>query len=152
MEEDNDTRPFPKGPVVAGAVLMGCSLAFAAFARWTDIGATRLQLSETLQSVDLLFKDLPRGYIGVLEAPTNKSLADLPPGQSGFVRVVLRSLAKDRFSKNIGAEKPFRLSRHANGTSTLTDLATGEVVTLTAFGAGNSRAFEQFLAMGSTQQ
>ncbi|MFM7084457.1 MAG: photosynthetic complex assembly protein PuhC [Hyphomicrobium sp.] len=145
-------RQFPKAPLFGGAILIAWSLAFAALARWTDVGATRLELSPQVQSIDLIFKDLPEGHIGITNAGTSKMIADLHPGHSGFVRVVLRSLAKDRLVRNFGSEQPFRLSRLKDGSSTLTDMATGEVVTLTAFGAGNARAFEQFLAMGSTQQ
>jgi hypothetical protein len=43
---------------------------------------------------------------------------------------------------------PFRLALHADDTLSLTDLATGEVVMLNAFGSMNRKSFEQFLAMG----
>ncbi len=86
--------------------------------------------------------------MGVLAAADKRLLAELEPGQSGFVRVVMRSLARDRLVRGIGSGEPFRITRHADGQSTLTDLATGEVVTLSAFGFSNAAAFEQFLEQG----
>jgi len=147
-EEAIDAKPFPKGALIAGALLIGTSLFFAAVARTTDIGATRMEVAPAVETLDVTFADLPDGSVGVTEAATQRQLAELKPGQSGFVRVVMRGLAHDRTMRGIGPEQPFRIARHTDGQSTLTDLATGEVVLLTAFGASNALAFEQFLAMG----
>jgi putative photosynthetic complex assembly protein len=147
-EEAIDAKPFPKGALIAAALLVGSSLVFAAVARMTDIGATRLEVAPAAEELDVTFTDLPGGSVGVVESATNRQIAELKPGQSGFVRVVMRGLAHDRKIRGIGPEAPFRIARHTDGQSTLTDLATGEVVTLTAFGGSNAQAFEQFLAMG----
>jgi putative photosynthetic complex assembly protein len=133
--------------VAAGAMVL-LSLVFAATARLTDVGATRFEVSPVVEQRDLFFKDLPGGSIGVVDAASKQQIADLKPGQNGFVRVVMRGLARSRFVKGAGADVPFRLASHTDGYSTLTDLATGEVVMLTAFGAANAQSFEQFLVKG----
>lgn len=143
---------FPKGALIAGALLMAVSIAFAAVAKLTDVGATRLTIAEPLESLDLVFKDLTNGSIGVVSTREARQIAELAPGESGFVRVVLRGLARGRLVNGGGMDEPFRLTRHTDGQTTLTDLATGRVVTLSAFSRGNAAAFEQFFAMGRTQQ
>jgi len=151
-EDAIDAKPFPKGALIAGAVLIGATLVFATVARLTDFGATRLAVAQPVESLDVVFTDLPGGSVGVIDAATNKTLAELKPGHSGFVRVVMRAKARDRAALGIESDKPFRIARHADGQSTLTDLATGGIVTLTAFGGSNAQAFEQFLDMGRTTQ
>ena len=148
MSDAIDAKPFPAGALYAGAFLIGATMLFAAVARLTDIGATRLEVAAPVETLDVLFTDMEGGSVGVLAAADKRLLAELEPGQSGFVRVVMRSLARDRLVRGIGSGEPFRITRHADGQSTLTDLATGEVVTLSAFGFSNAAAFEQFLEQG----
>jgi putative photosynthetic complex assembly protein len=147
-EEAIDAKPFPKGMLVAAGAMVLLSLVFAATARLTDIGATRFEVAPVVTQRDLFFTDLPGGAVGVVDAASKQQIAALEPGQNGFVRVVMRGLARSRMVKGAGQDVPFRLASHTDGLSTLTDLATGEVVMLTAFGAGNAQAFEQFLAKG----
>lgn len=148
MGEHIDEKPFPRGALIGGALLIGATLVFATVARLTDIGATRMAVAPATEMLDVKFADLENGSVGVIKAGTEEMIAELKPGESGFVRVVLRGLARDRMALGLGPEQPFRIARHTDGLSTLTDLATGEVVTLTAFGASNAAAFEQFLNLG----
>lgn len=147
-----DERPFPRGALIGGFLMIGISMAMAFVARQSDVGATRLELAQPVESIDLKFVDLKGGSIGVLDAKDGHTITELEPGQSGFVRVVMRGLAHDRVQQKLGDEAPFRLSRRADGIATLEDLATGQVVTLTAFGSGNAEAFAQLLRMGRSRQ
>lgn len=145
MSDAIDAKPFPRGALLAGGILIGVSLMFALVARTTDIGATRLDVAPVVKALDVNFTDLANGSVAVVSVAEKRVLAELAPGQSGFVRVVMRGLARDRMVRGIGPTEPFRIARHSDGQSTVTDLATGEVVTLTAFGSNNAAAFEQFL-------
>jgi putative photosynthetic complex assembly protein len=150
-EEAIDAKPFPRGMLIAVAAMVGLSMLFAASASLWDFGATRIEYAPVTESRDLVFKDLQNGSVGVVDAVRSEQIAEVKPGQDGFVRVVMRSMARDRAVRGVGSDVAFRLARHADDMLSLTDLATGEVVMLNAFGAMNTKAFEPFLAMGSTK-
>ena len=150
-EEAIDAKPFPRGMLIAVAAMVGLSMLFAASASLWDFGATRIEYAPVTESRDLVFKDLQNGSVGVADAVRSEQIAEVKPGQDGFVRVVMRSMARDRAVRGVSADVAFRLARHADGTLSLTDMATGEVVMLNAFGAMNTKAFEPFLAMGRTK-
>ena len=69
----------------------------------------------------------------------------LPPGTNGFIRGVLRGLARDRKLQRIGTEPPFRLTRWVDGRLSLDDPATGRRIELGAFGPTNAAAFAGLL-------
>jgi putative photosynthetic complex assembly protein len=150
-EEAIDAKPFPRGMLIAVAAMVGLSMLFAASASLWDFGATRIEYAPVTESRDLVFKDLQNGSVGVVDAVRSEQIAEVKPGQDGFVRVVMRSMARDRAVRGVGSDVAFRLARHADDMLSLTDLATGEVVMLNAFGTMNTKAFEPFLAMGSTK-
>jgi putative photosynthetic complex assembly protein len=66
-------------------------------------------------------------------------------GEGGFIRGVMRGLARDRRMRDIGPEQAFRLSAWDTGQLVLEDLATGKRIDLNAFGADNRRAFAEIL-------
>jgi len=69
----------------------------------------------------------------------------LEPGTNGFVRGVLRGLARDRKLRGIGPQPPFELTRWTDGRLSLTDTATGREIELDAFGPTNVGAFARLL-------
>lgn len=152
MHEDAiDAKPFPRAILIAGAALIGLSIVLALSARLWDFGATRVEYAPVTEQRDLVFKDLDNGSVGVVDAVRNEQIAEVKPGHDGFVRVVMRSMARDRALHGVGNDVPFRLARHTDDMLSLTDLATGEIVMLNAFGTMNRVAFEQFLALGRTK-
>ena len=72
-------------------------------------------------------------------------VAVLPSGEGGFVRGVLRGLARERRAHDIGSQPPFVLTRWSNGLLSLEDPETGRRVDLNAFGHTNKGAFARFL-------
>ena len=72
----------------------------------------------------------------------------IEPGGNGFVRVAMRSMARERFLRGIGEEQPFRIGRDADQRYWLEDMATGRRIGLDAFGGGNARSFTQLLTFG----
>jgi putative photosynthetic complex assembly protein len=150
-EEAIDAKPFPRGMLIAAGAMIGLSLLLAGAARLWDFGATRVAYAPVVEQRDLIFTDTATGAVGVIDVRDQQQIAELKPGHDGFVRVVMRSMARDRSVLGALPDKPFRLARHSDDTLTLTDMATGEVVMLNAFGGMNRKSFEQFLAMGRTK-
>lgn len=142
----------PKGALIGAALLVLFTMAFAATARLTDFGATRLEVGPAAESISLRFSDLENGAVGVIDADTGRTIETLTPGHNGFVRVVVRAFAYDRAKAGIGPEAPFRLMRLEDGRSIIEDTATGRVVTLEAFGWSNAKSFAALLEKGKTQQ
>lgn len=94
----------------------------------------------------LAFADLPGGSVAVIDAADGARIATLEPAENqGFVRGVLRALARERRQVGAGAETAFRLELWSTGALTLSDPATGRVVELSAFGPTNRAAFVAFL-------
>jgi putative photosynthetic complex assembly protein len=122
-------------------MLLALALGSTAAARLAGVGTVGIEAAPVTLSRDLLFLDQEGGLIAVRDAHRQQHVAVLEPGSSGFVRVVVRGLARERLSAGIGPDVPFRLMRHSDGRLSLQDLATGRIVTLNAFGSANAAAF-----------
>jgi len=135
-------------PLVLGAgALVALSLA--------GVGAARLGLApspetrpviavEPAVSQQLRFRDAEGGAV-LVEPVGAGRLVVLEPGAHGFIRVVVRGLARERRLRGIGPEPAFRLTHWSNGRLTLDDPATGRSVKLEGFGATNRQAFMDLL-------
>ena len=64
----------------------------------------------------------------------------------GFVRGVMRGMARERKMKGIGPAAPFELTQWENGSLSLRDPATGRAIELGSFGATNRAAFARVLS------
>lgn len=91
----------------------------------------------------LRFVDAPDKSVQVLDADTGAEVYRVV-GEAGFIRGILRGMARERRRLGKGPEQPFELSLDA-GLLTLRDLATGGHVELTAFGPTNAGAFARML-------
>jgi putative photosynthetic complex assembly protein len=136
--------------LLAIAGLVAVALTAATTTRLTGIGGTRMTLAAPVESRDFQFADGPGGTVLVYDASDRSLIDTISPGTNGFVRVVLRGLARDRKLGAIGAEPPFRLTRFADGRMVLTDPTTAKQVDLAAFGASNAYAFTRLMTMRST--
>jgi putative photosynthetic complex assembly protein len=92
----------------------------------------------------LHFRDLPNGSVGVISADSGQMIAEVE-GQAGFVRGVLRALARDRRIRQISSDDAFELVSRSDGRLTLTDLATKNRIDLESFGKDNAAEFAAFL-------
>jgi putative photosynthetic complex assembly protein len=92
----------------------------------------------------LFFRDLPDGSVGVISASSGKMIAQVE-GQAGFVRGILRALARERRIQEITSDDAFELSSRSDGRLTLVDLATGNRIDLESFGRDNAAQFAAFL-------
>jgi len=92
----------------------------------------------------LFFRDLPDGSVGVISASSGKMIAQVE-GQAGFVRGILRALARERRIQQITSDDAFELMSRSDGRLTLVDLATGNRIDLESFGRDNAAQFAAFL-------
>jgi putative photosynthetic complex assembly protein len=147
-----EVKPFPKGVLACAAVLIALTIAVAAVARLTGRGVTDVDNKAVAAKVlELRFDDRQDGAITVYDAGRGKMVDVLAPGTSGFVRNVMRSLARERRLDGQGRETPFRMTRWVDGRLTIDDPATGRHVDLGAFGSMNTAAFARLMSEGSTQ-
>ena len=128
----------PKGGVFAAAALILFALASVTTVRLTGVGEVRMTLPAAVESRDFRFEDGKNGAVLVYDASNQQLVDTLAPGSNGFIRVVLRGLARERKLGDIGSQPPFRLTRFVNGQITLTDTSTGKQIDLDAFGSANT--------------
>ena len=141
----------PKGGVLAGAALILFALAAVTTVRLTGVGGTHMVLQTAIESRDLQFEDGKNGAVLVFDAKDHQLVDTLAPGSNGFIRVVLRGLARERRLGDIGAQPPFRLTRFESGQITLTDTSTSKQIDLGAFGSTNAEAFARLMNMRSAK-
>ena len=142
--------PIPRGALVAVAGVLVIAIGGAATARLTRSPAPTTA-PPAVASVELRFADRADGAVSVADARSGAPVSVLAPDTNGFVRGVMRGLARDRMSRHIGPAAPFRLSLDHGGHLWLQDTATRRLIDLDAFGSGNRAAFAAFLPAGSTR-
>lgn len=145
MDDISASSKIPKIAIASAGVLMAVTMVLAIVAHRTGIGTSKLAPSATTQSRALLFLDRADGAIIIQQADNGPVVDILQPGNGGFIRGVMRGLARDRRARQIGPEAPFQLVRRADGALTLLDPATGGHTDLDAFGPTNAYAFARLL-------
>ncbi|MDT7933292.1 MAG: photosynthetic complex assembly protein PuhC [Sphingomonadaceae bacterium] len=149
--EHHDEIPVPRSVLWAAAGVIGLTLACAAGVRSgllpAEPTAAQLRVERHVSPVavrTLRFGD-DSGAVAVTDAATGRRVAMLKGDSAGFVRGVMRALARERLQHKLGAETPFRLTQWTDGELTLVDLATGRTVELSGFGTTNRAAFAALL-------
>jgi putative photosynthetic complex assembly protein len=133
----------PRGALIGAGVLVSGALLLAGMARLTGYQPERPAPSPVVSSHELRFEDRPDGAVLVYEH--NVLVDTLSPGTNGFVRGVLRGLARGRRADGVGRSPPFRLTRWADGRLSLDDPETGRHIDLEVFGPTNAGAFAEIL-------
>jgi putative photosynthetic complex assembly protein len=137
--------PFPRWPLRFAAGLVVFTVLATAAARWFGfVAGTSVPTPARLER-ELRFVERSAGGIDVIDARTGLKIDELRPGADGFIRATLRGLARERRSRGLGPEVPFRLALHVDGRLTLEDPATSRTIELQAFGPTNSGAFARLL-------
>ena len=144
MSEYHFDEPFPRRMLVTAGLMIAFAIAAAGFGRATHVGTVSVAESKAWQSIRVRFEDRPDGAIVMLDA-SGSERARVPAGQGGFVRGVLRSLARERAQSGIGAGPAFELTRWQDGRLSLQDLATGRRIEIDAFGPTNAASFRTLL-------
>lgn len=137
---------LPVGPVVAfGGALLLVLVVGAYNTLLRDRDSHPSEWAELVESRNLRFFDREDGAVVIVDDRLGTKIAVLEPGTHGFVRGVMRGMARERRSKLVGTEPPYRLARWSDGRLTLDDPHTGRWVELVAFGPDNFRAFAMLL-------
>jgi putative photosynthetic complex assembly protein len=127
--------------LVLGALL----LATAGRAGWLGESETHYAAAMISQHA-LVFRDGNDGSVHVIEPESNNAIAEITVGNDGFIRSVMRGMARERKRRSLPAEPPFLFTHWADGRFSLSDPLTGRTVELRAFGADNAGAFERLVA------
>jgi putative photosynthetic complex assembly protein len=102
---------------------------------------------EMVSQIDLQFLDQTDGSVLIRDASKGAVASTLTPGSnSGFIRGVMRGMARDRHLRGLESDAPFRLTLWANQNLALEDLATGRTIELNGFGDTNRAAFLSLMA------
>ncbi len=134
---------FPRWlPRVVGALLLALLLGVAAL-RLVGFDTSE-PVGPAVQARALRFADTPDGAVRVSDAVTGEELAVMR-GEQGFLRGVLRGLARDRRMNEVGPYPPYTLSLHADGRLRLADPQTGQRYDLASFGPDNAAVFARWL-------
>jgi putative photosynthetic complex assembly protein len=147
MSDPFHDRPFPRGALFGAAALVGFAILATSAARFGDLGTMRVTAAAPLEVRELRFVDGPDGSVRVFGVHEQRVVEVLEPGTNGFIRGVMRGLARERKRQDISDEPPFRLVRWADGQLSLDDPSTGRSIRLEAFGPTNAQAFARILAV-----
>ena len=140
----------PRGALIAAGLLIGFTIVAVMTFRITgQTPAAQIPVADVpTETRTLRFEDSAEGTVVVYELAENDSeqiVHVVPSGEGGFIRGVLRSMARARNASDIGNEHPFRLIEQTNGTLVLEDPQTGQRIDLQAFGPTNIESFRAML-------
>ncbi len=149
---------LPRGTLIIAGALVLFAFAATTIVRVAGIPASAspaAMRSEAhiapVASRDLRFIDRVDGAVVIEDVDKGGIASVIEPGQqTGFIRGVMRGLARERRMHGIGDKPPFNLTLWKDGELSLTDSATGRSIELTAFGSSNRAAFAALLPKGPT--
>ena len=144
---------LPRGALVLATSLVLFSLAVTATVRVAHMppAASPILLRQQegvapARMRELRFSDRVDGSVLIEDVSTGGTASVIQPGSnSGFIRGVMRGLARERRMHGVGEAPPFRLTLWRDGELSLTDSATNRTIELGAFGATNRAAFAALL-------
>jgi putative photosynthetic complex assembly protein len=105
---------------------------------------TREVDAQAVMTKQLRFEDRSDGSIAVVSAADGQ-VVKVIEGEAGFVRGILRAMARERRIKGVDQAIPFDLIARADGRLTLIDPATGNRIDLESFGKDNVIEFAVLL-------
>lgn len=156
MSTHSHADMLPRGTlIVAGALVMFAFTATAAMriahvpASASPVAMRAANHMIPVSSRNLRFTDRADGAVVIEDTDKGGTASVIEPGQqTGFIRGVMRGLARERRMRGIGNQPPFNLSLWHDGELSLTDSATGRSIELTAFGSSNRASFLALLPEG----
>ena len=145
----NTAQPTHRGmriPKSLALIAVGGLAALILFvADFVDSGKlTREADAQAVITKQLRFEDRSDGSIAVISAPDGRVIKVIE-GEAGFVRGILRAMARERRIKEVNQTVPFELIARADGRLTLLDPATGNRIDLESFGKDNVVEFAVLL-------
>jgi putative photosynthetic complex assembly protein len=149
MSGHHHNEALPKAALIGAVSCVGITLALTGavalgiVARPVSMQQSRDAVHmKTLAQRDLQFLDQKDGSVMIRDVSKGETASIIHAGsKSGFIRGVMRGLARDRHMRGLGPEQPFRLTLWANRNLSIRDSATGRVIELNGFGETNRDAF-----------
>lgn len=149
MHDDAVSEPRPRGGLIAVGLVAGCIVVGLTVGKLPKVDLTDVAARPTMMR-DLSFADRADGSIAVLDAPSQRVIDVLEPGDDGFVRGVVRALARERRRLELGTEAPFRMVAWSDGRLSLEDTLTGHRAELLGtFGETNTESALRLLYAGN---
>ena len=150
-----DDKPFPLAPLIGAGVLITGVIALAAGPKLgylpPIVTATSERIAKHVAVVEtrsLRFTDRADGALVIDDTQRGTTAAILPHGvNNGFIRGVLRGMARDRLLRGVGRAAPFTLTLFADDALTLFDPSTGRNIELGSFGPTNRQSFAELLLL-----
>ena len=144
MSNSFHDQPLPRAALLGAALLIGGSILATLIGRQADVGVTHMPEAHEVFSRSLRFEDRA-GAVVVLDVNEQREIAVFEPGTNGFLRGVMRGMARERRSEGVDAAPPFRLTRWSDGRMSIEDPSTGLKVNLEVFGPTNAAPFASLL-------
>ncbi len=144
------TEPSRHGfnPALALTTFVLVCLISVAWVRFSGVGI-HVQDEAPIALRALRFEDGVDGSIAVIDAKNGEQIVSIK-GEQGFMRGVLRALARERKKRGLGAEQAFELIARQDGRLTLHDPATGVRIDLESFGPNNASVFARLLTTSAS--
>ena len=144
---------LPRGTLILAGALVSFALLLTATMRIAHIppaaSPAALRAAEHVVPVKtrtLRFIDEADRGVRIEDVASGRTAGMIVAGQkTGFIRGVMRGLARERRMHGIGGGPPFTLTQWQDGELSLTDTATGRSIELNAFGTANRAAFAALL-------
>lgn len=154
MSGHHHNETLPKAALIGAAGLIICTLALTGavglglMPRPVTADAQRQALHMTkIAERDLQFLDQRDGSVLIRDVSKGETASIIEAGsKTGFIRGVMRGMARDRHMRGLDEAPAFRLTLWGNQRLSLRDLATGRVIELNGFGDTNRAAFLALLA------
>jgi putative photosynthetic complex assembly protein len=145
----NTAQPTHRGMRIPKSLALiavgGLAVLILFVADFVDSGKlTREADAKAVITKQLRFEDRSDGSIAVISAPDGR-IVKIIEGEAGFVRGILRAMARERRIKEVNQTIPFELIARADGRLTLLDPATGNRIDLESFGKDNVIEFAVLL-------
>lgn len=156
MSTHSHADMLPRGTLIIAGALVAFAFTATAVVRIAGVPAAASPVAlrdanhvALVASRNLRFIDRADGAVVIQDTDKGDNASVIAPGQqTGFIRGVMRGLARERRSRGIGNQPPFNLSLWRDGELSLTDSATGRSIELTAFGSSNRASFLALLPQG----
>jgi putative photosynthetic complex assembly protein len=156
MSAHSHADMLPRGTLITAGALVLFAFAATVTVRVAGIPAAASPAAmreanhvEAVASRDLRFIDRADGAV-VIEDVRGSTASVIEPGQqTGFIRGVMRGLARERRMRGLGDQPPFKLTLWRDGELSLTDSVTGRSIEMTAFGSSNRASFMALLPKGT---
>ena len=156
MSAHSHADMLPRGTLIIAGALLAFAFTTTAAMRIAGVPAAASPVAlraangmVPVASRNLRFVDRGDGAVVIQDTDKGDTASVIEPDQqTGFIRGVMRGLARERRMRGIGDRPPFNLSLWRDGELSLTDSVTGRSIELTAFGLSNRGAFLALLPNG----